>query len=167
MKLHKFANRDPNIRIGGLNSLIEGIHRHRTSLGQDEQDIPTPIPRDGKKFLGRISHSLAEVRMREAAQSCMRCLVGPIIFLSLQGRNDRSDTSWAFVASHRIGQLDISIPPTLSLIGRSDLVIVLHEVTTLDDLNFPVQRHPNLISFCAASRDSADLRPISEGPYSG
>ena len=76
--------------------------------------------------------------MREAGQSCMRRLVGPIILLSLQGRNDRSDTSGSFISSHRIGQFDIPIPAALSLAGWGDLVIILHEVTALHNLYFPV-----------------------------
>ncbi|AIS02533.1 hypothetical protein SGLAU_33015 (plasmid) [Streptomyces glaucescens] len=165
MKFHESTNRDPHIRISGLNSLVEGIDCRRASLGQDQQDIPTPVLGDGKKLLGCMGHSLTEVRMREATQGCMRRLVSPVILLSLQGRDDRSDTGWAFVASNRISQLDISIPATLSLAGRSHLIIILHEVTTLDDLNFPVRRHSNLTSFCAASRDFADSGPIPEGPY--
>lgn len=76
--------------------------------------------------------------MREATQSRMRRLVGPVILLSLQGRNDRSDTRGPFTSSHRIGQLDVPIPAALSLAGRGDLVIVLHEVTALHNLYFPV-----------------------------
>lgn len=68
----------------------------------------------------------------------MRRLISPVILLSLEGRNDRSDAGGSFISSHRIGQLDISIPATLSFVGRGELVIVLHEVTALHNLYFPV-----------------------------
>ncbi|PAZ14272.1 hypothetical protein CLM62_20065 [Streptomyces sp. SA15] len=77
----------------------------------------------------------------------MRRLVGPVILFSSQGGNDGGNTVRPLVSSHRISQLDVPIPAALGFFRRSDLVIILHKVTALDDLDNPVRRHSHLISF--------------------